>query len=122
MFDFFRDLYLETHGIDSEKAETERKLKAQRKRREYIIFSGRTKAVIIIMAIALIVIQTVQAAAILERGIVFLLTDIFLCLLALTAVILLLIRKRKTEIAAAVVIGVFAVCEYAYMLSFFLLD
>lgn len=122
MLDFFRDLYLETHGIDSEKAETERKAKAQKKRMGYILFSGRTKAMLLIMGVIFLVLQAVQARATLERGIGFLIADVSLCFMVIAAGILLLINRKKAQIAAAVLIAVFAVCEYLYMLSFFLLN
>ena len=121
MLDFFRDLYLESHGIDSKEAEKERQMKRQQKREKYILFTGKTKAVLIAMAVLFVIMQSFQIPVVFERGIGFLIADISLCIIAIVAAVLLLIRRKKTEIAAAILIAIFAVAEYCYMLSFILL-
>lgn len=122
MLDFFRDLYLETHGIDSQKAEKERKAKQEEKRKTYHLFTGKTRVLLICMAVLFIVIQTFNFPRIVGRGIFFVLTSIFLCVIAIAAIVLLLINRKKTQIAAAVLVGIFAVLEYAFMVSLIYLE
>ena len=116
MFDFFKDIYLETHGIDSSRAMKENEEKKEKK----FLFSRKTKAIIIIMAVIFILMQIFQIMALIEKGgIELLAATIFLCMMAMAIVILLFIRNKKTEIAAAVLVGVFIVLDYAYMTAFF---
>ena len=51
MFDFFRDIYLESVGIDTEQAEKERKEKQEKKKRERFIFTKSTKTIVYFLGI-----------------------------------------------------------------------
>lgn len=117
MFDFFRDLYFETHGIDSEEAEKERAIKKQKKRKTYFYFPGRIKALIIGMGILFLALQMFQIKATAARGIMYLLATIMLCVLAVVIMILLLMKNKRAEFTAAILLGVFIVCEYLLMLA-----
>lgn len=112
MFDFFKDAYLEAHGVDVDVARKERKERGKGSGRES--FPGRAKAVIITMGCIFLVMQASQAVALLEGGVGSLVWAVAMCVLDLAIIILLLVKGRKFKVAAAILIVAFIVLECAY--------
>lgn len=115
MFDFFKDMYLELEGIDREAIEEKEREKSEKKKNEKIIFSRGTKIIVyavgilyLIMSISIIYLavrtKTVNAYMVLRYAVIDLI-DIA-CLICLT------IKKKKTEIAALVLMIAFMVVQY----------
>lgn len=116
MFDFFRDMYLEAGGIDSKKVDLERKLKSQEKRRSYLIFSMKMKFLIAIMGVLYLAIQIAIFKETLSEGILSVVVTIILSCVDISCLVLLFLKGKKFEIAAAVLMLVFVFGQYLYVL------
>ena len=115
MFEFFKDMYLELKGIDSEAAAEERRRKEDEKRKNRFIFSGSAKAVTFVVGILYLVIAGILIALMVETGalnIAKLICYVFLILCDLSALICLAVGNKKTEIAAVILIGIFILMMY----------
>lgn len=116
MFDLFHDMYLEIGGVDSEAARKERAEKAKNKRKSHIIFTPTTKAVIVLMGLVFLGVQLAIFKETVAKGVWYIIATCLLCLLAIAVMICILIKRRQTEITAAILIAIFIIGEYAYML------
>lgn len=112
MFDFFKDAYLEAHGVDIDVARKERKERWEREGGKES-FPGRTKAIIITMGITFLIMQASQVVALLDEGVGSLVWAAAMCALDLTIIILVLRKGRKVKVVAAILITVFIVLECA---------
>lgn len=114
MFDFLRDIYLETHGINSAAAEKIRNEKYETKRLNRYIFSNKMRVLVYILGLLYIVLAVsnirLQKAAdnyellcIRYVGLVFI--DIATC-------ICLISGRRKGEIIALIGIVLFVLINF----------
>lgn len=115
MFDFFRDMYFESIGIDADQMEKERQLKRDKKRKERFIFSKGMKGLVYFLAVLYllmggfgIAVKKQMGEPILVDAIIF----IFLAALCFATMILLAIGKKKGEIASLILIFLFIVVQY----------
>ena len=119
MFDFFRDMVLEARGIDSEAAAEQRKGKKEPEHRERFIFSRSTKGIIFILGILYLVMGGMQIVVMKgQDGIaLFMLQFVLLSILDISALVCLLLRNKKAEIAALILVIVFVVMKYLTTMS-----
>lgn len=117
VYDLLRDITLEMMGIDSKLAEREREEKKQireNKKNEKFIFSKKTKAIIFIFGILYLVIGGFNMRYIKghENVVLVILKFILLSAVDIVGLICLAIGKRKTEIAAFVLVIIFIFAMY----------
>lgn len=112
MFDFFKDLYYEAHGVDSKAIECEKKEKKEKRNEEKIIFSSSQKVIFLFLGLLYLLLFLLNAIVFGVRGSGALVTHILLCILDIAACTCLMIRTKKTEIAALILMILFGVCLY----------
>ena len=114
MFDFFRDIALEASGIDSEAAEKERMKKKKIKRDNRFIFSKSVKIIVFIFGILYLILGAMSMATIGQQtNVVFKIVKfVFLSAVDISALVCLLTRKKKAEIAALVLVIIFMIVMY----------
>lgn len=112
MFDFFKDVYYEVHGIDSKSIDCERREKRGKQNKEKFIFSSAQKAIILLLGVGYLllfllntIVFGIKATGTLVTHILLLAIDIALC-------VCLMIRNKKTETAALVLMILFGLCLY----------
>ena len=114
MFDFFKDVYLEAKGIDSDAIKKERlQIKNKTKEKKYI-FSSKTKVLIIILGIVYFFISTASLSILKFQKDMIMLSIKFLILsiMDLAIITCLMIPKKKAEIIALIIIIVFVIITY----------
>lgn len=119
MFDFFRDIYLELNGVDSDAAEKERQAKKEQKRKERFIFSGSAKVVAFILGILYLLLAGSSLSLLIESGsldVFKIIRYVFLILCDIAALVCLAIKKKKTELAALIVMIIFILVQYFTMI------
>lgn len=116
VFDFFRDMYFEAGGVDSKKADLERKLKTQEKRKSYLIFSPKMKFLIAVMGVLYLVIQIAIFKETLTEGMFGVIATIILSCVDISCLVLLFLKGKKFEIAAAILMLIFVFGQYLYVL------
>lgn len=115
MFDFFRDIALEVGGIDSKAAKEERREKAENKRKERFIFSKTAKVVAFAFGVFYLLIAGLNVSMMKQTGNVDLVGIVRFSVLTIcdiAAMICLAIGKKKTEIAALILIVLFIIGQY----------
>lgn len=115
MFEFFKDMYLELKGIDSAAAAEERRRQEAEKQKRRFIFSGSAKVLTFVVGILYLLIAGILIALMVETGslsIDKIVCNAFLILCDLATLICLAVGKKKTEIAALILIGVFMLMMY----------
>ena len=115
MFDFFKDLYYELNGIDSNAVAEERKNKLIEKRKNRFIFSTKAKIIVVVFGILYLVIMGLNVAGLKETGglsVGFVLRTLLLVAVDISCLVCLLIGKKKMEIAALILIIVFVITQY----------
>jgi len=113
MFDFFRDILLESQGIDSDKAQREKQGKREQKKLARFIFSRSAKTFIYIVGgfyIALAVFNIVSLWG--TESKLSIVKYVFLSLVDLSILVSLAINKKRSEIYALIVIVVFLILLY----------
>lgn len=116
VFDFFRDMYFEAGGVDSKKADLERKLKAQEKRKSYLIFSPKMKLLIAVMGVLYLAIQIAIFKETLTEGMFGVVVTIILSCVDILCIVFLFLKGKKFEIAAAILMIAFVFGQYLYAL------
>lgn len=115
MFDFFRDIYFELNGIDSVEAEKIRKEKIEKKREKKNIFSRSMKVVIFILGILYLVMAGFNIITMKENNglnAYLVIRFVFLILCDVAGLICLALGKKKSEIAALILIVIFMLTQY----------
>lgn len=115
MFDFFRDMILEASGIDSKAAAEERKERKEAAKKERFIFSKGAKVIVYVMGAIYLAVAWIGMAAMIQAGTMDafrIIRFIFLVGCDIASIICLAIGKKKTEIAALILIILFVVSQY----------
>ena len=115
MFDFFRDIALEMSGIDSKAAKEEREEKREEKRKQRFIFSRSAKVITFVFGILYLIVAGLNIAMMKQSGTMEFVSIIRFSLLTIcdiAAMVCLAIGKKKTEIAALILIFVFLIGQY----------
>lgn len=112
MFEFFKDIYLESNGIDVQQYKKNKLLQQQEKKKKDkdIIFPKTIKRLIIVMDILYIFIACANIYILVTYGgeLLYILKFVFLSLLALSVIVLLMLRNKKAEQIAIILICIFA--------------
>lgn len=118
MFDFFRDIILESRGIDSKKAEIERLEKKKEKDKDKIIFSSGLRVTIYVVGImfAITTIVTLPTLLVVKSYLLFA-RAIIQILLDFAIMVLVKIHTKKSEIIALGLIAIFFVLQYSTMVT-----
>ena len=111
MFDFFKDTYYDLKGIDRKKAELEKLQNSKAK--EKIILSKSAKAVICIISILLLLASAVTAFVYFtnNNNVQAIRYAIEIPIL-ISIIILIFIRKKKTELVGTVMFILFMIYRY----------
>lgn len=112
MFEFFKDIYYEAYGVDSKAIENEKKTKKWKKSEEKIIFSLSQKMSILLLGILYLVLLLLNTIIFGIKGTGSLITHILLSILDIAASTCLMIRTKKTETAALILMILFGSCLY----------
>lgn len=115
MFDFFRDLYLESRGIDSFAAEKLRKKKKEIKIEKRFIFTKKMKALIIFLGILYLFIAISSLFTLRDGDILFYIKYFIFFILDIIICISLILGTKKCEIIALVGIVIFIFGNYLYL-------
>lgn len=115
MFDFFRDMYFEYRGVDSNAAKEERENKLKEKKKDKFIFSKSSKVIVFVLGILYLIIAWFNVATMKEIGALNaykVIRLLFLTSCDIASLVCLAISKKKTEIAALILILVFVLTQY----------
>lgn len=113
MFDFFKDVYLETQGIDSDKARKIREERQEIKKLDRYIFSKKMKISISFLAIIyLILVFITFKFGVTNLSLMNIIKYIILSLTSLSVIVLFLFKSKKTEIIALGLIIIFIIGNY----------
>lgn len=113
VFDFFKDVYLEAQGIDSDEARKVREERKEIKKLGRYIFSKKMKISISFLAIIyLILVFITFKLGVNSLSVMNVIKYIILSLISLSVVVLFLFKSKKTEIIALVLIIVFITGNY----------
>lgn len=112
MFDFFKDIYYETHGLDINEIKKEKNSKRLEKKQEKILLSHSQKRVIYVIEIAYLLQTFLITITTGIKNPITLIIHIILIALDISTCICLAIRKKQTEIAALILLVIFLVFLY----------
>ena len=115
MFDFFKDVYLEARGIDSDVAKAERDARLEEKKKSRFIFSKGGKLIVFAFGIFYLIVSALNISVLKSTGALTagkILQIIFLSGCDIACLVCLLVGKKKTEIAALILVIVFVVAFY----------
>lgn len=115
MFDFFKDIYYELNGIDSNSIQEERRKKREEKRKERFIFSKSAKVIVFIFGILYLIVGIINMTIMKENAawnVVQIIRLMLLSICDIACLVCLSIGKKKTEIIALILIFVFIVVQY----------
>lgn len=115
MFDFFRDVILEASGIDSDAAAEERNAKREARKKDRFIFSVGAKVMAFILGIIYLIIAWFGIAAGAKSGSLDafkIIRFVFLSGCDIACLVCLAVGKKKTEIAALILMILFVVGQY----------
>lgn len=118
MFDFFKEIYLEAKGVDVKALNDEKKREREEKKKNKLIFSTSTKIIIYVFGILYLFVAGVSIVLLKESGSLDLynvIRFIFISLCDIAALICLAVGKKKTEIAALILIVLFMITQYFSM-------
>lgn len=115
MFDFFKEAYLESKGLDVEKIKAEKISGREMKKKDKFIFSGNTKIIVYIFGIIYLLITGLNIFLVKESveinayGFVH---YVFLPICDIAALISLAIKNKRAEIVALILILAFIIVQY----------
>lgn len=114
MLDFFRDIYLEAKGIDCNQAQLERIKRKKEKEQNKIILSSGVKTLIYILGVLFLISGVGTFPFIFKWGNWFyIIRNTIQIILDVAILICVSIHKKKTEIIAIVLIGIFIMLQYS---------
>jgi cytochrome b subunit of formate dehydrogenase len=114
MFDWFREIADEMHGINTDAARLEKLQKKELEKAERYIFSKKSKTWIIALSVLYIIIAGLSIFSIknFEGTMFIILKNIAMSAIALATIFALLIGGKKGELSALVLIFIFVFCLF----------
>lgn len=118
MFEFFKNQYLEMHGIDTDLVKKEKEQKEREKREKHFLSLPVKIGMDIISGIYIVSMFFVCKDAISNGKIYYVVLHLLMVILCTTSIILTLLKKKKTEIAGAICFAIFAFLVYVSAMIF----
>lgn len=129
MFDWFRDMAMEATGKNSDKEELKRRAKREREKKEKIIFSKSTKRTVYVLGVLYLIMgsMSLYVSVRIANSVGYSGTGVgtwkfvkyaVLSAIDIAAMICLLTKERKAEIAAVVLVIIFMTFMYLSSMVF----
>ena len=115
IFGFLKDVYLELNGVDTRFVEEERKKKLEEKKKNKFIFSSSTKVAVYVFGIIYLILTAGNIISLKKSdalSFAHLLRYFFLVVCDISAMGCLIVKSKKTEIAALILIVIFVLVQY----------
>lgn len=115
MFEFFKDVYAEINGLDSDKIREEKRNTKNQMVKEKKIFNRTTKIIITVVGVLYLVLSFINISVIIRNGFTPMIVKyVLLSMLSIVVMIIIHFKKKEFQIASLIGIAVFIIVNFTF--------